>query len=147
MAALAAAPDNAVALFEDKMRPVLRTDPALLDRIFRDLDAPEFAVRDKADRALNQLGVGALAGARERAGKSQSAEVKQRANRFLRRFDNTDIGPDRIRIARALEVLAMVNTPGARKLVETLAAGALEVWETEIARRTLGAMTQDNQKQ
>jgi hypothetical protein len=51
------------------------------------------------------------------------------------------MNPDRVRALRAFDVLAAVNTAGARTLVEKLAAGASDVWETEAARRTLAGMT------
>src|SRR5262249_39252831 len=48
MVALAADPKGTVALFADKLKPVPPTTPATLDRIFRELDDPQFATRTKA---------------------------------------------------------------------------------------------------
>src|SRR5205807_1739640 len=67
MAALALDGDGTVAFLKNKLRPVEAVDVAILDRIFRDLDDPQFAVRDKASRQLNDLGIRAIPGVRERA--------------------------------------------------------------------------------
>jgi hypothetical protein len=90
---------------------------------------------------LSGLGVGALAGVRQRAARANSAEVRQRAAEFLQRFEGEALTPDRIRILRALDILAAVNTPAARRLVENVAGGAPDVWETDVARQALRAMT------
>jgi hypothetical protein len=140
MAALAADPDGAVSLVGERLKPVATADPAALDRIFRDLDAPAFAAREKASRELAELGPGAVAGVRERAAKAPSAEVRGRAETFLGKFAADDLTPDRVRYLRALEVLAAADTPAARKLVEGLAGGAAEVWETEAARQAVRAL-------
>lgn len=135
MAALAADPAGAVALFNERLKPAGAADAATLDRIFLDLDAKAFAAREKASRELDALGAGATAGVRDRAGKTASAEAKRRADAFLARFDSEDMTPDRLRYLRALDTLTAVNTPAARKLIEALAAGAPDVWETDAAKQ------------
>jgi WD40 repeat protein len=140
MAALAADSEGTVALFAAKLKPAVAVDSAVLDRIWRELADAKYGVREKAERELNELGASAIAGIREREAKSESLEVKQRAQKFLRRFDPEEATPDNIRVLRALDVLAAANTIAARKLVERLAGGASDVWETEAARRTLGGM-------
>jgi len=139
MAALAADPDGTVALFAMKLRPLRAPDSALLDRIFRDLDDADFEVRAKVAHELNQLDEGALGAIRERLAKAPLAlEVRRRAERFVSRFEAGDIvTPERLRIERAMEVLAAVNTSASQKLVETLAAGAPGAWLTDAARRTV----------
>ena len=140
MAALAADPVAAVALIEEHLKPIPVADPATLDRIFRDLDAPAFAAREKASRDLAGLGPGAVAGVRERAARATSAEVRGRAEAFLKRFAAADLSPDRVRYLRALEVLTAAGTPAARRSMEKLAAGAGDVWDTEAARQALGSL-------
>jgi len=137
IASFAADPEGTVAVFATKMKPRPASEPALLDRIFRDLDDPKFAVRDKADRELNTLGAAALGGVRVRVEQTTSTEVKKRANQFLRRFENEEFTVDRVRFARAVEILATMNTSAARRLLERLAGGAENVYETELALRAL----------
>jgi len=140
MAALAADPDAAVTLLAERLRPVPAADAGALDRIFRDLDDKSFAVREKATRELNELGPGAIAGVRERAARSSSAEVRGRAEAFLKPLAKSELSPERVRYLRALEVLAAADTPAARRLVERLADGAGDVWETDAARQALRTM-------
>jgi WD40 repeat protein len=137
IAALAADPDAAVAFLGERVKPIPTADAAALDRIFRQLDAKAFAAREQASRDLDALGTGAIGGVRERAARATSAEVKGRADAFLRKFDTDDLGPDRVRYLRALDVLTTADTPAAWKLVEALAGGAPDVWETEAARQAL----------
>jgi hypothetical protein len=140
MAALAADPDAAVTLLAERLKPLPAADAGALDRIFRDFDDKSFAVREKATRELNELGPGAIAGVRERAARSSSAEVRGRADAFLKPLAKAELSPERVRYFRALEVLAAADTPGARRLVERLADGANDVWETDAARQALRAM-------
>jgi WD40 repeat protein len=139
MADLAADPDG-VAEVVAKLTPAPPADPVALDRLFRDLDDARFAVRDKASQDLEGLGPGAIIGVRERAAKATSAEVRNRAAAFLKQFESDDNSPDRIRYLRGLDILATVNTPAARKVVERLAGGATGTWETAAARQALGPM-------
>jgi hypothetical protein len=108
----------------------------VLDRVFRDLDDEDSGVRGKASEALDRLRETALAGVRERASKTTSAEARRRADTFLSRHAMvTLVISDRLRIERAMEVLAVINTPAAQKLVATLAKGAGGTWMTEAAQR------------
>ncbi len=141
MAALAADPEATIALLTGALRPVRAADLAVLDRIFRDLDDEDAGVRDNASDDLQQLGEGAIGGVRERLAKATLTEVRRRAERFLSPFARAPVmTPERLRVERALEVLAAVNTPAVRKLVETLAGGAAGTWMTEAVRSTLGRL-------
>ncbi|HEX3152753.1 MAG TPA: WD40 repeat domain-containing protein [Gemmataceae bacterium] len=139
-AGLVASPDGLVDFFAERLKPVPVADAAVLDRIFRDLDDKAFAVREKASRELATLGPGAVAGVQERKAKSSSEEVRGRADAFLKQFEIADVTPERLRFLRALEVLAAVDAPSARTLIEGLAAGAANVWETEAAKQMLLGM-------
>jgi WD40 repeat protein len=141
MAALAADPDGTVAWLADRLRPDRPVDGAVLDRIFRELDDDDSAVRSRASAALNELGETAVGAVRARQAKTTSAEVRRRADQFLSRFATTGtLTPERLRIERTMEVLAVVNTAAARDLVRRLAAGAAGTWMTDAAQRTLARM-------
>jgi len=86
---------------------------------------------------LNKLGIAAVTGMRERAGKSDSAEANDRAKTFLARFDQGDTTPGRIRYLRSLDILAALNTSQSRTLMESLADGPAGVWETDAARQAI----------
>jgi WD40 repeat protein len=53
---LAAAPDQAVFLLREHLKPALAADPQRLRRLLADLDSEQFAVREKARRELAALG-------------------------------------------------------------------------------------------
>ncbi len=127
MADLAAAPDRAVALLRRELKPApaAPTD-AELDRTFADLDNDDFATREKASRRLAELGELAVPGVRKRLAKTESAEVRRRAEGFLDRFDPETLKPDRLRQMRAVELLEGIATPAARDVLAELAKGAAE---------------------
>jgi WD40 repeat protein len=140
MAALAVDAESTVSFLEGKLKPTPPVTAAALDRLFKDLDDASFATRARADRELKALGPRAVAGVRERLAKATSAEVKRRAEDFLEQFSKDEPTPDRVRFLRSLEVLALTNSPAARRLLETLANGAAETWQTDTARETLRSM-------
>jgi hypothetical protein len=75
-----------------------------------------------------------------------SAEVRNRIERILDTFapeteKGKTSGQDRLRILRALEVLEMIGSPEARKLVETMTKGSAESEITIDAKATLERMT------
>jgi WD40 repeat protein len=144
LASLAADPEGSVALLAERLKPQPAVADATLDRIFKDLDDASFATRAKAARELKALGAGAVAGVRARSGKTTSAEVKRRAEDFLEQFDKHDTTSDRVRFLRALEALALIDSPDARRLVEGLAAGAAQTWETDTAQAALRSMKARN---
>ncbi len=149
MGAMATDPKGTVAFLSDRLKPVPAEAADKLDAIFRDLDDKRFAVREKASRDLSTLGPGAIAGVRQRAAKAMSEEVRRRADLFLKRLEREDMTPERIRFLRALDILTAMNTPAARALIEKLAGGVDEVWETEVARqvrRSIGADARQNKR-
>jgi hypothetical protein len=127
MADLAAAPDRAVTLLrrELKSAPAAPTD-AELDRLFADLDNDDFATREKASRRLAEFAELAVPGVRKRLARTESAEVRKRAQEFLDRFDRPVPSPDRLRQLRAVELLEGIATPAARDVLSELAKGAAE---------------------
>jgi WD40 repeat protein len=140
MAALAADADGAVTFLAGELKPVFPVPAETLDRIFRDLDAEGFQIRAQARRELSGLGSGAIAGVRQRLAAANSVEVKERAAEFLARFESAATTPEGLRILRGLEVLAAINTPAARRLLEGLAGGAASIWETDAAAQTLRSL-------
>jgi WD40 repeat protein len=137
LAGLAAAPEVAVRLFRDRLRPATAPEGATLDRLVADLDSDRFEVREKAFTELDRLGATAAAGLRERAGRSQSVEVRGRIARLLEKHDPVTVGPERLRELRALEVLEQIGTPEARQVLVTLATGASGARLTREAKASL----------
>src|SRR5262245_20730810 len=105
MADLAAAPDRALIRLRRELKPAPAPTDAELDRLFADLDSDDFATREKASRRLAELGELAVPGVRKRLARTESAEVRKRAENFLDRFDTVTLKPDRLRQMRAVELL------------------------------------------
>jgi WD40 repeat protein len=125
LADLAAAPDLAIALTRAEVKPApAGPTEAELDRVLKNLGSEEFATREKASKELTGFGESAVPGVRKRVAATESPEVRQRAAAFLARFDPAIPSPSRVREVRAVELLEGIGTPGAKKLLEELAAGA-----------------------
>src|SRR5262249_57384163 len=100
-----------------------QADAKRLAQLIADLDSPQFATRDQATRTLRQLGGQAAAALREAAQKSDSAEVRRRAQDLLDECEK-QLLPDELRVLRAVEVLEWINTAEARQLLAAWAKGA-----------------------
>ncbi len=120
-----AAPDQTIDLLRQQIKPAPKgpTD-AELDRLFKQLDSDDFAVREKASRQLAAFGESAVPAVRQRLGQGVSLEVRRRARAFLDQFDRGELSPIRLHQVRAIELLEGIATPAAKKLLSELANGA-----------------------
>jgi RNA polymerase sigma factor (sigma-70 family) len=127
---------RAVRFLKDHLRPAAAADAKRIDRLLADLDSEEFAVRDKAAKALEQMGDAAEPALRKLLAGRPSADVRRRAEELLAGFGPAG-SPEQLRGARALEVLEHVGTDEAKKLLEELARGAPEARLTREAKAAL----------
>ncbi len=134
---LTAAPEETLALMKDRLRPVPEVDPQRLRRLLADLDSDEFAVRDKARVALEELGDLAEPALREALAGHPTLELRQRAKPLLERLQGPVTRPEVLRGLRAVAVLEGIGTPPARRLLEELAAGAAGARLTREAKASL----------
>ena len=114
-----------VRYLKDRLRPVSRTDATQIARWIADLDADEFAVREKATAALAELGELAEPALRRALAARPSAELRRRAEALLGALAPASL-PEQLRALRSVEVLELLATPEARELLTTLARGAPE---------------------
>lgn len=136
---LSAAPEDAVALFRDMLKPA---GPALdakeLKRLAQQLDSQRFAERETAAARLKDAGKAALPGLQEVLRQSPSTELRHRAEKLIDEISAPTLpGGGDVRSARALEVLEKVNTPEARDLLKTLAQGRPDAGLTREAKTVL----------
>jgi WD40 repeat protein len=139
MQRLIAAPDAAVALFREHIRPVTPVAEDRLRQLIDELDSRRYAVRSRAAKELRRVADQAEARL-TRVLATGSAEVRQQARALLERAD--EITPDFVLRLRALEVLERVNTVAARTLVAEWATGAPGARFTQEAQATLQRMKQ-----
>jgi hypothetical protein len=113
--ALARNPEQSVPYLKNKLRPPAPADSKELAALIADLGSPNFAVRDRASRALEKLGEAAEPGLRKALADQASLEVRQRLQRLLDKR-----GKDVLRQRRAIEALELIATPEVRQLLESL---------------------------
>jgi hypothetical protein len=127
MARLLAQPPTAVAFLKEQVQPVAPgPDPALLDRMIKDLANERFTVRDKATTELAKLGDLADVALRAALKEKSTLEVRQRLEKLLRSIEQKDLHPppEQLRLMRAVEVIEILGSPGGVQLLKTWAGGA-----------------------
>jgi WD40 repeat protein len=136
---LVTAPGRAVPFLRARLSPALRATEERLRQLLADLDSSRFAQRDRAERELEELGEVAEPALAQALKGSPALEFRRRAERLLARADADRRTPsgERLRQLRAVEALERMGTPGARRLLRHLAAGAPEARLTREARASL----------
>lgn len=99
-----------------KMRASRRSDYGEVDRLIADLDGPSFQARQAAAQRLKELGKRAEARLLK-AAKNGSVEFRRRTEEVLEGFP-----AERVRDARALEVLERIGDDAAKEVLRKLAS-------------------------
>jgi WD40 repeat protein len=140
MQALAGRPAEAVALLKKRLRPVPALDAARLEKLLKDLESKEPAVQEKAEHSLEDLGALAEKAVRARLATGAPEEARKRLTALLKRLEAETISPRLLLAVRGVEVLELIGTAAARKLLEELAGGAAGHRVTEEARGAVGRL-------
>jgi WD40 repeat protein len=126
---LAAAPDEAVSLLRGRLAAVPKVEEARVRRLVADLDADDFATREKATKELASLGEAAAPALRQALKDKPNAEVRKRATALLEKIETVREEERKgrahpaVRMLRAVEVLERAGTPEAAKVLGELADG------------------------
>jgi RNA polymerase sigma factor (sigma-70 family) len=131
-------PGAAVALVRDRLKPVAVVDEQTLERLLRDLDADDFATREKAVTALEAVAGRAEGRLRKALAGNLTAEARRRVEHALEAASPPALG--RRREVRAVEVLEWIDTAEARQLLAALAGGEEGALLTREARAAVGRM-------
>jgi WD40 repeat protein len=115
----AAAGDAAVDRLRLDLRPAVAVDAERVTALVRGLDSDTFALREKASQALADLGPAAETPLRQALAKARSPEIRRRLQRVLEGQE-----AEHRRLGNAVEVVEMIGTPAARRLLLDLAKGA-----------------------
>jgi RNA polymerase sigma factor (sigma-70 family) len=134
---LAAAPEQALPLLREALRPIVSVSAERLKRLIAQLDDDDFTVREAASAELAKLGGAADEALRKALEGQPSAELRQRVQHLLDGARKTEPSPEQLREARAVELLEGMGTPEARRLLEELAKGAPGARLTTDARAAL----------
>jgi WD domain, G-beta repeat len=136
--ALVRAPEQTAAFLRRQVQPASAPDIRAVPRLITDLDNDRFAVRQRAQQTLAQLGEAAEPELREALRRKPSPEKRAR---LLALLDwRTGQTPERVRQLRAVEVLEYVGTPAAEQALADLARGAPTARLTREAKASLARM-------
>ncbi|HLN33186.1 MAG TPA: sigma-70 family RNA polymerase sigma factor [Gemmataceae bacterium] len=133
---LSETPEPALALLRQHLRPVPEPDASKIRQCIEDLDSKGFAVRQKASKELEALGDAALPALRETLDKNPSLEVRRRLETLLSR-PPVSVTSSELRNLRALNVLELIDSANAHRLLAELGAGATYAAQTQEARAAL----------
>jgi hypothetical protein len=138
---LARAPDQSVALLREKVRPVREED---LRKLLKDLDSQKFVVRDRASLDLIALGRFIEPALRAELRNKPTLEMRRRILEILKIITEEERSPEEIRPLRGLELLEMIGTADAKKLLQELAGGAPLCNLTREAKAVLDRLSDRN---
>jgi WD40 repeat protein len=137
--ALTADPQQTVSLLGERVNAVRAPDPQLLARCLTDLDSERFGVREKAARRIEAIGELAKPALQKALAGKPSLEVRRRLEQLLAGIEPAQSAEQR-QTLRAIEVLEHIGTPGARRVLERLAAGAEAAFLTREAKASVGRL-------
>ncbi|QJW99655.1 WD40 domain-containing protein [Frigoriglobus tundricola] len=130
---LVADPPTALLLVSAGVKPAPAADPKVVAELIAKLGSDGFAEREGASKELAALAPTAIKQLRDAAGKSDSPEVRKRLTELVLGASGPKLSGDRLRAARAVEILERIGTSEAQKVLAGLAAGAPGAMLTEDA--------------
>ncbi len=134
--ALVSAPEQAVPMLRDRLKPFAVADADKVRKLIADLDADEFATREAATKELRKLGWQA----RVEIDKALAGKLPEETRRRLESIADAlheAIEPETLRTVRGVMVLEKIGSPKCREVLEALARGATGARETEEAKAAL----------
>jgi Tol biopolymer transport system component len=131
-----------VAFLAERIRPVEapRFDKQQVEQWVADLDSEEFAVRTRASAELEKVGEQAEEILRKGLKNAPSLEAHRRLEELVGKIERAEVPPERLRELRALQILAGIDGPEARKLLEEVASGHATAPLTQEARAVLSRL-------
>jgi hypothetical protein len=141
---LAGTPRLSVPFLREHLHPAPPVDAQRIARLLADLDSNRFAVREQAAGELEALGDLAAPALRRLLAGKPPLEQRRRGEAVLVKIDGPVRKPETLRAVRAVEVLEWVGTPEARRVLESVAAGAPEARLTQEAQASLERLAKRN---
>jgi hypothetical protein len=134
MRKLCASADQTVALIKRRVRPVAAPDPKRLVKLLAELESDQFEPRRQAEAELLELGERAEPALRKALAGDPPLDLRHRLERLLKRSEK-GLSAELLRDLRALELLELIGSPEARRVIEGLAGGAPSARLTREASR------------
>lgn len=137
---LAANPGVATTAITSRLRPATPLDKDQLVRLRAELEASKFAMRERAETELGQIGPQSEPVLRQWLSERPSPELRQRIERLLDKLPAWVPPPEIIREIRAVHVLEQIDSDDSRALLIRLAAGAAEHSLTQESQSALARL-------
>jgi len=137
IAALAAAPGQAVPFLGEKLKPAAAPGPKLVAQLIADLDSKNFAARQKATAALENLAELVVPQLRAALAKQPTLETAQRIEKLLDSVASQTLPSEKLRDLRAVEALEYTATANARAILQQVGQGAADARLTREAQAAL----------
>jgi RNA polymerase sigma factor (sigma-70 family) len=135
--ALAVAPEETVPFLQEHLHPARPADAERLRDLLAELESEQFAVREKAQKTLEELGNLAEPALRQTLTNKPTLEVRRRVQALLENLRGPVTKPEMLRSLRAVAVLEDIGSTPARRLLEELAKGTPEARQTREAKESL----------
>jgi hypothetical protein len=139
---LVAAGDGAVTFLKERIRPVSEDFKHDVDRHLMNLTNDREDVRGTVFAELDRLGPLALSALQKALDGHPKDETRDRIEYLLRKLERGIPSGEHLRLLRTIEILELIGTPAARKLLAELARGLPEAVLTRDARQSLHRLNQ-----
>jgi hypothetical protein len=137
IAELTRRPSQAEGLIEGKLADHPGMNAKQLALLIADLDANDFKTREKATKALADMGKLAEGSLTKALEGKPGFELQQRVHVLLKKLEGQEESPHRRLLLRAIEVLDRLGTPEARRLLGKLEQ---EATEPEVAQQAKASL-------
>jgi hypothetical protein len=142
--ALVGSPKEVVTFLRSRLRPTTAAEPAAVAGLLEKLNSDAFKDRAKAQADLEGFGEQVVPYLEKALAGDVPLETRRRLEALHARLTAVTLSGERLRVARAVEVLERIGDPLALAVLRTLAdgaPGALATTHARAALRRLGKMT------
>ena len=134
--ALMAHPERALEVLSKRLQPAGGVTEKEIRDLIKNLSSPKFAQRDVAIRRLKVIGTASLPALEQSLKDAPDLETKRRIQELIQTAA-TALTPELLGDVRALQILEMIGTPPARKLLAEIARGEPTATKTRLAQAAL----------
>jgi hypothetical protein len=137
MAIFQSKPKETVAFFRANVTPSKGIEAEDASRWLSELASSDYAMREKATKALEAAGEHLEELLRKSLSKDTSGETRRRLEQLVEKIDRYEENQDRLREVRAVEVLERIASPDAQSLLKAWSAGPAPARLTREAKAAL----------
>jgi WD40 repeat protein len=134
---LIAAPEQAVPLLRERLRPAQLPDAKKLAAWIADLGSDDFERRQQAEQELDRLDEAAGPALQKAVAAKVPLEARRRIEGLLKKLNSADLSAETLRSVRAVQVLETIGSKEAQAILQALADGAVGSRLTQDANTSL----------